>query len=194
MGQEKALRRRIAGWVDKNFVADSLSYELQAVGDDWRLDFAVDSQALPQLMARRLGRTTLVTNRLDWSARQVVEAYHGQQHVERVFRGLQGGDWMGWGPMYHWTDDKIRLNAFYCMLGVSLLQYLRRRAETVWPGLSIEQLKEQLAEMRQFELLHPRQGAKGHPRVATVMSKRTLVQQSLADALGLDELLRGDGG
>lgn len=191
---EKGLRRRINGWVDRNYVWESLSYELEAVGDDWRLDFTVDGQALPELMKRRFGRTTLITNRLDWSAGQVAEAYRGQQHVEQVFRGLKGGDWVGWGPMYHWTDDKIRLHAFYCMLGVSLLQYLRRQAEEVWPGLSIEQLKAQLAEIRQFDLLYPRQGSKGPPRLATVMSKRTLVQRSLTAALGLDDLLQGTGG
>jgi hypothetical protein len=25
--------------------------------------------------------------------------------------------------MHHWTDRKIRIHAFYCMLGISLLQY-----------------------------------------------------------------------
>ena len=29
------------------------------------------------------------------------------------------------GPTCHLTDDKIRLHAFYCMLRVSLVQYLR---------------------------------------------------------------------
>ena len=124
----------------------------------------------------------------------MVEAYREQQHVEQAFRELKGGDWVGWGPTCHWTDDKIRLHAFYCMLGVSPLQYLRRRAAGVWPGLSIEQLKAQLAKIRQFDLLYPRQGAKGPPRVATVMSQRTSVQRSLTEALGLDELLQGPGG
>ena len=40
---EMALRRRISGRVDRNFVWESLSYELEAVGNDWRRDFTVDS-------------------------------------------------------------------------------------------------------------------------------------------------------
>ena len=50
--------------------------------------------------------------------------------------------------MYHWTDSKIRVHAFYCMLGLSLLQYLHKQAETVWPGLSVEQLLEELRQIQ----------------------------------------------
>ena len=68
-------------------------------------------------MQRRFGRTTLTTNRLEWSAMHGVEANHGQQHMEPVFRGLKGGDRAGWGPMWPGTADKIRRHAFYSMLG-----------------------------------------------------------------------------
>ena len=46
--------------------------------------------------------------------------YPGQQPIEQVFRGLKDWDWLWWGPVYHWTDSKIRIHAFYCILGVSL--------------------------------------------------------------------------
>ena len=118
----------------------------------------------------------------------MVEGYSGQQQIERVFRGLKDGDWLGWGPMHHWTDSKIRVHAFYCMLGISLLQYIHRKAEAAWSGLSMEQLIEELKQIQQFALLYPPQGDKGPNRVATVLSKQTLAQQSLAEALGLNTL------
>ena len=90
--------------------------------------------------------------------------------------------------MYHWTDQKIRVHAFYCMLGISLLQYIRKQAELAWPGLTIEQLLEQLQQIEQYTLLYPPQGDKGPNRVATVLSKQTLAQQRLAEELGLDQL------
>jgi len=117
-----------------------------------------------------------------------VEKLSGQQQIERVFRGLKDGDWLGWGPMYHWTDSKIRVHAFYCMLGISLLQYVHRQSQSAWPDLTVEQLLEQLTPMQQFTLLYPPLGDKGPNRVATVLSKQTLVQQALAHSLGLDEL------
>src|SRR6202007_1854502 len=128
-----------------------------------------DTAAFEHLLAHRLGRTTLLTNRMEWTAEQVVEGYSGQQQIERVFRGLKEGDWLQWGPMYHWTDRKIRVHAFYCMLGVSLLQYLHKRAQTAWTDLSMEQLLEELEKIKQFVLLYPAQGEKGPARTAYVL-------------------------
>ena len=187
---EVGIRNKIARWLSGAFVSELVRYQLERRDGHWRLQFDFDNAAFERLLARRLGRTTLLTNRLDWTAEQVVTGYSGQQQIERVFRGLKDGDWLGWGPMYHWTDSKIRVHAFYCMLGISLLQYIHKKAEAAWPGLSMEQLLEELRQIQQFALLYPPQGEKGPNRVATVLSKQTLAQQSLAEELGLDTLRR----
>jgi transposase len=154
----------------------------------WRLQFDVDTAAFHHLMTHRLGRTVLMTNRLTWPAEDVVAAYGAQQHVEQVFRGLKDGDWLGWGPMYCWTDHKIRIHAFYCMLGVSLLNYVHTHAKRVCPQITIEQMKTELADIYEFVLLYPPQGDKGPPRTATVQSRQTLTQVLLAQELGLQTL------
>ena len=185
---ERGLRNRIARWLSPQFVTELISYTLEQRDGRWHLQFDFDHQALERLMAQRLGRTVLLTNRFDWTTEQVITAYSGQQHIEQVFRGLKDGDWLGWGPMYHWTDQKIRVHAFYCMLGISLLQYVRRQAMEAWPGLSTEELMEQLRQIQKYTLLYPPQGEKGPNRVATVLSKQSLTQQRLAQVLGLDQL------
>ena len=185
---EQKLRNKITRWLSAQFVSELVRYQLEQREGRWQLQFDFDHNALQRLLAHRLGRTVLLTNRLDWTAEQVVAGYSGQQSIERVFRGLKDGDWLGWGPMYHWTDQKIRVHAFYCMLGISLLQYIRKQAESAWPGLTIEQLLEQLQQIEQYTLLYPPQGDKGPNRVATVLSKQTLAQQRLAEELGLDQL------
>jgi transposase len=185
---EQKLRNKITRWLSAQFVSELVRYQLEQREGRWQLQFDFDHNALQRLLAHRLGRTVLLTNRLDWTAEQVVAGYSGQQHIERVFRGLKDGDWLGWGPMYHWTDQKIRVHAFYCMLGISLLQYIRKQADSAWPGLTIEQLLEQLQQIQQYTLLYPPQGDKGPNRVATILSKQTLVQQRLAQELGLDQL------
>ena len=191
---EAGLRRRIQRWLRPNFVAQALSYELRRATDrSWDLQFTIEEAALNRLLTERFGRTTLVTNRLDWSAAQVAAAYNGQQHVERVFRGLKGGDWLGWGPMHHWTDSKIRVHAFCCLLGVSLLQYLYHKAQVAWPQLSMEGLKHELGQIQRIDLLYPPLGAKGPSRVATIMSKQSLMQTALVSELDLETLLKTKG-
>ena len=185
---ERGLRNRIAHWLAPQFVSELVICTLEQRDGHWHLQFDFDHQALERLMAQRLGRTVLLSNRFDWTAEQLIAAYSGQRHIEQVFRGPKDGDWLGWEPMYRWTDRKIRVHAFYCMLGISLLQYLRRQAEPAWPGLSIEQLLDELRQIQKYNLLYPPQGEKGPDRVATVLSKQSLTQQRLAQVLGLDQL------
>ena len=185
---ERGLRNKIERWLAPQFVDELVSYTLEQHDGRWHLQFDFDHQALERLMAQRLGRTVLISNRFDWTAEQIITAYSGQQHIEQVFRGLKDGDWLGWEPMYHWPDQKIRVHAFYCMLGISLLQYVRRQAEPAWPGLSTKELLDQLTQIQKYNLLYPPQGGKGPNRVATVLSKQSLIQQALTKILGLDQL------
>ena len=186
--KENQIRAKIQRWLSGQFLEELIRYQIESRDGRWRLQFDFDTAAWQRLVDHRLGRTVLLTNRIDWSAEQVAIGYSGQQEIEKVFRGLKDGDWLGWGPMYHWTDRKIRIHAFYCMLGISLLQHLHKQAQGAWDGISTEQLLEELRQIQQFVLLYPPQGEKGPNRVTTVLSKQTLTQQALAKALGLDQL------
>jgi transposase len=183
--KREQIERKIQRLLSAPFLADLIRYQLEEQDGGWHLQFDFDSAALPQLLNQRLGRTVLLTNRMDWSAEQVVAGYGGQQSIERVFRGLKDGQWLGWDPMYHWTDRKIRVHAFYCMLGISLLQYVHQQAKAAWADLSVEQLLDELGQIKQFALLYPPQGEKGPPRTAYVLSQQTLAQQALVKTLGL---------
>ena len=188
--KEISIRNKIRRWLSPQFLEDLIQWQLTSENGRWHLQFDFNGAGFQKLITHRLGRTLLVTPHLDWTAEQVVAAYSGQQRIETVFRGFKDGEWLGWGPMYHWTDSKILVHAFYCMVGISLLQYIYKQAQTAWPGLSIEQMLDQLRQIEQFVLLYPPQGEKGPQRAAVVQSKQTFPQQQLARVLGLDELAR----
>jgi transposase len=184
---EAGIGTKIRHWLAAPFLAELVHYELRQETEGLRLSFQVDHAALQQLLTHRLGRTLLLTNRRDWTAEQVVAAYASQQELEQVFRGLKEGDWLNWQPLHHWTDSKIRVHAFYCLLGLSLLHGVLRQAQTFWPPLTVEKLQEELEEIQQFVLLYPALGG-GPPRTATVVARQSLVQKGLIDTLGLEQL------
>src|SRR6266404_8053298 len=121
--KEEQILKKIQRWLlSSQFLEDLIQWKLDSENGRWHLQFDFNHAAFQKLLTHRLGRTLLLSDRMDWTAEQVVAGYSGQQQVEQVFRGLKDGDWLGWGPMYHWTDSKIRVHAFYCMLGISLLK------------------------------------------------------------------------
>ena len=94
----------------------------------WRLDWWVDEEALANLRDRVFGRRMLATDRRDWPAGQVVWAYWGQAEAELVFRQLKDPEFLALRPQYHWTDQKIQVHSFCCVLGYLLAALLRREA------------------------------------------------------------------
>ena len=186
-GSEAQIKKKITHWLEPQYLKEIVRYQLSPAQPGWHLQFEVDSGEFHKLMTSRLGRTILISNRTEWTADQIVSAYRGQEAIEQVFRGLKDGNWLNWGPMYHWTDSKIRVHAFYCMLGISLLHYLLAEARKVVPQVSLETLQHELRKIEQYVLLYPPQGEKGPPRTAIVQSKQTLTQQLLATTLGVDQ-------
>jgi transposase len=126
--KEDPVRSKIQRWLSVQFLEALIRYQIQSRDGRSHLQFEFDTAAWQQLVDHRLGRTMRLTNRRDWTAGQVAIGYSGQPEAERVFRSLQDGDWLGWGPMYPWTDRKIRIHAFYCMLGIALWQHLHKQA------------------------------------------------------------------
>ena len=145
-------------------------------------------------MTQRLGRTVLPTNRMDWTAEQVALGYSAQQDIERVFRGLKDGDWLGWGPIITGRIARsASMRSTACWASPCCSTCINRRrppgTESPWNNSW-----KNCGQIQQFVLLYPPQGQKGPNRVTTLLSKQTLPQQALAKTLGLDQLhitLRG---
>ena len=100
--KEDQIRHKIQRWLSgSQYLEEIIRYQIESQEGRWKLQFDFDPAAWQRLIDHRLGRTMLLTNRMDWTAEQVALGYSAQQDIERVFRGLKDGDWLGWGPMYH---------------------------------------------------------------------------------------------
>jgi hypothetical protein len=92
-----------------------------------RLSFRFRDKAYQHLRSTLLGKTLLFTDRTDWSDEQIVLAYRAQHHVEADFRRLKDPHYLTFRPAFHWTDQKLRVHAFYCVLALLMLNLLRRK-------------------------------------------------------------------
>ena len=77
-----------------------------------RLEFAVDAAAQAALEAEVFGKRILFTDHLDWSIADVVAAYRSQWQVEGDFRQMKDPSVVSFSPMFHWTEQKIRVHVF----------------------------------------------------------------------------------
>ncbi|MDQ7792558.1 MAG: hypothetical protein RDV00_10630 [Clostridia bacterium] len=75
-----------------------------------------------------MGKHILFTDRNDWSTEEIVTAYRGQSHIEEAFKRMKDPHFLSWRPQYHWTDQKIMVHAFYCVLAITITALARRKA------------------------------------------------------------------
>lgn len=114
-----------------------------------RLSWSVDMVAHKRLEAEVFGKMILITDRHDWPTEEIVTTYRGQSHVERVFRQTKDPEHLAVRPQYHWTDQKIRVHAFICILAYTLSRLIQREAErqAKWKG-SLSNLLTDLGKVR----------------------------------------------
>ncbi|MHC4067385.1 MAG: IS1634 family transposase [Planctomycetota bacterium] len=130
----------------------------------WTLDWWVNAEAFEFLRDRQYGRRMLATNRDDWPSEAVIWAYWGQAEAELVFRQMKDPEFMALRPQYHWTDQKIEVHSFCCVLGYLLGALLRRHARRMGYPQGMAGLLEILNGVRMV-LRTARSGRAGRPKV-----------------------------
>ena len=98
-----------------------------------RLTFRTDAAARKKLEDRIFGKRILFTNRAQWSVAEVVAAYRSQSEVEAGFRQQKDPHVVSFGPMHHWTDQKIRVHVFYSVLALTVAHLMRRSSRPSRP-------------------------------------------------------------
>jgi transposase len=162
-----------------------LKAEVKEVRRGLELTFATDQSALDRLCRVQLGKTILFTDNAEWSDEDIVLAYRSQYHIEDAFRQMKNPHFLHWSPMFHWTDSKIRVHAFYCVLALTLSSVLQREVWHKGEPLSINRLLEELGGIRETLVIYPRRQGQRQNRTATCLTRMNPLQQRLFALLDL---------
>jgi transposase len=161
---------------------------VEVVEKDGRLDisFRKDRRAFARLEREVLGKRILFTDNEDWSTEEIVLGYRSQHVVESAFRQMKDTAYVSFAPVRHWTDQKIRVHAFCCVIALLLATLLRREVARHGTELSVDALLDQLAGIQEVVNLYPARGGKGgRPRSERVLTRMSRLQQQLFDRLDL---------
>jgi transposase len=124
-----------------------IAYDPERQGAD-RLEYWIDKKELEHLKTEVFGKRILVTNRHQWSTEEITLAYRGQSEVEAVFRQCKNEEHLAVRPQYHWTDQKIQVHAFICLLALLLARVVEREARQMGRRESLSGLLDLLGTIR----------------------------------------------
>jgi transposase len=97
---------------------------------------------------KSFGKTILFTDNHEWATEQIIRVYRGKSEIEKDFRRMKSPMMVCVEPVYHWTDQKIRVHAFCCVLALLLSLLLKRRLRKAGVRLSLERMLEELSEVQ----------------------------------------------
>ena len=137
-----------------------------------------------------MGKTILFTDRTDWTDAEVVRGYRSQHHVEAAFRDLKQVKHLSLRPQRHWTDQKIRVHVFSCVLALMLCGLLRRELDRRGIKRSLPALLEELGQIREVCVVYPAVEPGTEPTVQLTLSELTEEQRAMYEALDLERYRR----
>ncbi len=91
---------------------------------------------------------------------------------------------VSFSPMFHFTEQKIRVHVLYCVLALLVARLMVREAEHTGMHVSIRELLDTLAGIQETLMLY--QGERGRPRARRMLTEIDPTQQRLYDLFGLD--------
>jgi transposase len=77
------------------------------------LTWRTNARAKAALADELFGKRVIFTDRDEWSIAEVVAGYRSQSEAEADFRQMKDRRVVSFSPMFHWTDQKIRVHVFY---------------------------------------------------------------------------------
>ena len=170
-------------------IAQLLQVSVSQTRGKLKLTYRTDAAAYARIKHQQLGKRILFTDQDSWSDEQIVLAYRSQSHVEDAFADMKDPHFLGWEPMFHWTDSKIRVHAFYCVLALLLASLLQRRAAQNGLPLSIKAMFSALSAIQEVINIYPAtgtSGSPGRPLLKTTLSEMDQTQQQLYRLFDLD--------
>jgi transposase len=186
----RAVKASVNAILSPQFMKDLFESKVEEEKGLPRLQYSLNHAALERLTQQRLGRTVLVSDRQEWKPQEVISAYRGLAGVEESFKNMKNTDFLHWQPAYHWTDQKLVVHGFYCVLALTLACLAHKVAVQAGMELSLPEMFKELTAIREVAVIYPH-GVLAHPKDHLALSRMTPRQKKLAEILEIGRVVGG---
>ncbi len=126
---KEELEGKISNLLKGQFLNNLIDWSLSEISEGrFQLEFSINKEKLSEI-EDKLGFRIIMTNRHPWSTVDIIKAYYGQSFIEHTFKNLKNPYHLALKPQFHWTDQKIIVHYFGCVLGYQLSAIVWRQAK-----------------------------------------------------------------
>jgi len=141
------------------------------------LKYQLNKKASNNVSRKYFGKRAIYTSRHEWTSEEIVSAYNSAWHVESAFRQLKDTDYLSVRPLFHWTDQKIKVHIFFCVLAYRLCCLLNHELKDAGVNVSINKMLTSINEIKKVVTVY----STGNPNIAVSLSKGELIAEKIID-------------
>jgi len=151
------------------------------------LTYSLKSDAYAKLADTYLGKNIIITDNHNWPTEEIILTYRSQYIIEDVFKQMKDRKTGTWWPMFHWTDQMIRVHGLYCSLSLLIRSLILKKIREEEMSMSMNKLHEKLSGIREVLNVFPKRKKKESTQ--SVVTKMDEVQQRLFDLFKMEQYL-----
>jgi transposase len=126
------IKNEIKGSHQNELFEITIQGETVVTGFSWK----INQDKKSEIITKYFGKKLLISDHQVWSTQEILETYNNQYLIEKIFKDTKNPHHFAIRPQYHWTDMKMRVHIFCCLIGLILTALLRK--ELLGHGIVIE--------------------------------------------------------
>lgn len=183
----RSVKKQIASILSGQHMKNLIKTTVKKQNDVPTLSYSLNDKVYGTLCDTYLGKNIIITDNNDWSTEDIILAYRSQYIIEDVFKQMKDRRIGNWWPMFHWTDQMIRVHGLYCSLSLLLRALIMKRVQEAGIAISMNKLHEKLFDIR--EVMNVFDKKKNKEVSQSVVSKMDEVQERLFKIFRMEQYL-----
>jgi transposase len=142
----ESLETKVKNILSREYMSQIFDYSITQEDKFFLLSYKICEEKIENLKHKTLGKSIIFTNRHEWSAEQIVSSYRAQYHVESCFKQMKNTKFVSFTPIRHFTDSKIEVHSFYCVLALMLCSVMNLEFHRLGHKLNIDKMLHLMSE------------------------------------------------
>jgi len=185
--KKEELEVKIKEMVKEQYLKGVIDWSLTLAPEKGKflLDFSINKKKMEKL-EDELGFRILMTDRHQWKTTDIIKGYYGQSKIENAFKNIKNPYHLAITPEFHWTDHKIKVHFFICVLGYLLttIVQLQAKAKGSFNG-SLDGLLTALNNIRLGTLLEESK-TRGKVKAVYKLEEMSTQEKNIVQALDIE--------
>lgn len=98
---------------------------------------------------------------------------------------MKDPSWVSWDPLFHLTDQKIKVHAFYCFSALLISVLLKKELQNRGISMSLSRAFEKLSKIQEVTIEYPAPKRTQEPVRVVMLTEMNREQKELFEALAL---------